>query len=177
MLALTASVLRVSVGSPVLFRHKRPGLHGRPFTLLKFRTMSEARDANGALLPDAQRLTRVGRWVRAGSLDEFPQLWNVLVGDMSLVGPRPLLTQYLERYSAEQARRHNLRPGMTGWVQVNGRNALGWKQKFELDVWYVDHWSLALDAKILLKTVTKVLRRKGVSNAGHATMPEFTGRE
>ena len=177
VLALIAVALRVSVGSPILFRQQRPGLLGRPFTLVKFRTMSDARDPGGALLPDDLRLTRVGRWVRATSFDEAPQLWNVLVGEMSLVGPRPLLMRYLSRYSSQQARRHEMRPGITGWAQVNGRNALSWKSKFERDVWYVDHWSLALDARILLRTVLLVLRRKGISYEGHATMPEFTGQE
>jgi lipopolysaccharide/colanic/teichoic acid biosynthesis glycosyltransferase len=177
MLALVAAALRVSVGPPILFRQQRPGLQGRPFTLVKFRTMSDACDDGGRLLPDDERLTRVGRWVRATSFDEAPQLWNVLVGEMSLVGPRPLLMQYLSRYSAEQARRHEMRPGITGWAQVNGRNTLSWKSKFERDVWYIDHWSLALDARILFKTVLLVLRRKGISYEGHATMPEFTGRE
>ena len=177
MLALVAAALRVSVGPPILFRQQRPGLQGRPFTLVKFRTMSDACDDGGRLLPDDERLTRVGRWVRATSFDEAPQLWNVLVGEMSLVGPRPLLMQYLGRYSAEQARRHEMRPGITGWAQVNGRNTLSWKSKFERDVWYIDHWSLAFDARILFKTVLLVLRRKGISYEGHATMPEFTGRE
>ena len=174
-LAATAAALRVSVGKPVLFRHRRPGLNGKPFTLYKFRTMTEARGADGALLPDSERLTAVGRTVRGLSLDELPQLWNVLKGDMSLVGPRPLLMQYLERYSPQQARRHEVRPGITGWAQVNGRNTVDWERKFELDVWYVDHFSLWLDAKILFRTALSVIRREGISNPGHATMSEFMG--
>ena len=175
VLAATAVALRASVGSPVLFRHQRPGLHGKPFTLYKFRTMTEERSSDGRLLPDDQRLTSVGRLVRSLSLDELPQLWNVLKGDMSLVGPRPLLMQYLERYSPQQARRHEVRPGITGWAQVHGRNTVEWERKFELDVWYVDHWSLALDAKILFRTALSVIRREGISNPGHATMSEFMG--
>jgi sugar transferase EpsL len=177
LLAATAVALRASVGAPVLFRHQRPGLHGRPFTLYKFRTMSDARGRDGALLPDAERLTPVGRVVRSLSLDELPQLWNVLRGDMSLVGPRPLLMQYLERYSPEQARRHEVRPGITGWAQVNGRNTVDWEKKFELDVWYVDHFSLALDARILFRTALSVVKREGISSAGHATMSEFMGSQ
>ena len=174
-MAATAAALRVSVGSPVLFRHQRPGLHGRPFTLYKFRTMSDARGPDGQLLPDAERLTAVGRLVRSMSLDELPQLWNVLRGDMSLVGPRPLLTQYLDRYSPEQARRHEVKPGITGWAQVNGRNTLSWEEKFAHDLWYVDHWSLWLDARILAMTALSVLRREGISGEGQATMSEFMG--
>lgn len=163
------------VGSPVLFRQVRPGLHGRPFILLKFRTMTEERDAAGRLLPDEKRLTPLGRFLRQYSLDELPEFINVLKGEMSLVGPRPLLMEYLDRYTPEQARRHEVKPGITGWAQVNGRNALTWEEKFKLDVWYVDHWSLLLDIKILMMTVVKVLRREGVSAQGHATMPEFRG--
>jgi len=163
------------LGWPVLFRQVRPGLGGRPFTLLKFRTMTEARDAQGNLLPDEERLTRFGRFLRRTSLDELPELFNVLKGDMSLVGPRPLLMEYLERYSPEQARRHEVRPGITGWAQVNGRNALSWEEKFELDVWYVDHLSLVLDVKILFLTLWKVLKGEGIARPGHATMPEFMG--
>ncbi len=162
-------------GRPILFRQVRPGYRGRPFTLYKFRTMTDARDAAGRLLPDAQRLTRFGRFLRATSLDELPELFNVLRGEMSLVGPRPLLMQYLERYTPEQARRHEVYPGITGWAQVNGRNALTWEDKFRLDVWYVDHWSLALDVKILFITLWKVLRREGISQPGHATAEEFMG--
>jgi len=159
----------------VLFRQVRPGLDGKPFTLYKFCSMSDARDARGALLPDQQRLTAIGSLVRSLSLDELPQLWNVLKGDMSLVGPRPLLMEYLGRYSPEQARRHEVIPGITGWAQVNGRNALSWKEKFELDVWYVDHRSMRLDLTILTMTAWRVLRRHGISSRQHATMPEFMG--
>lgn len=159
----------------MLFRQMRPGLHGEPFTLYKFRTMTDARDADGNLLPDAQRLTRFGRFLRSTSLDELPELWNVLKGDMSLVGPRPLLMQYLERYTPEQKRRHEVRPGITGWAQVNGRNAITWEEKFALDVWYVDNQSLWLDLRILMLTVWKVLRREAISQAGNATMTEFMG--
>jgi lipopolysaccharide/colanic/teichoic acid biosynthesis glycosyltransferase len=175
VLAAAAVCVRAAMGAPVLFRQQRPGRHGEPFVLLKFRTMSDARDERGGLLPDALRLTLTGRVLRATSIDELPQLWNVLRGDMSLVGPRPLLMRYLSRYSPEQARRHEVLPGMTGWVQVNGRNALTWTEKFALDVWYVDHWSLWLDAKILGLTVLRVLQRSGVSPEGEVTMPEFMG--
>jgi sugar transferase EpsL len=160
--------------SPV-FGQQRIGQYDRLFTIYKFRTMTDLRDSSGRLLPDERRLTALGRFLRSTSLDELPQLWNVLKGDMSLVGPRPLLPEYLPRYTAFQRRRHEVRPGITGWVQVNGRNSLTWEQKFELDVWYVDHWSLWLDAKVLWMTVSQVLRREGVSQAGHATMPEFMG--
>ncbi|HXG09746.1 MAG TPA: sugar transferase [Gemmataceae bacterium] len=175
VLALIALAVRWRLGAPVLFRQQRPGLHGRPFTLLKFRTMTDARDAQGNLLPDAERLTRFGRFLRALSLDELPELINVLRGDMSLVGPRPLLMEYLDRYTPEQARRHAVRPGITGWAQVNGRNRLSWEEKFALDVWYVDHWSLGLDLKILALTLIKSITGEGVSSPGHATMPEFHG--
>jgi lipopolysaccharide/colanic/teichoic acid biosynthesis glycosyltransferase len=163
------------MGRPIVFRQQRPGRFAKPFMLLKFRTMSERRDAGGKLLHDTDRLTRFGRLLRATSLDELPQLWNVLRGDLSLVGPRPLLMQYLPRYSPEQARRHEVMPGITGWAQVNGRNALNWEEKFTMDTWYVDHWSLWLDLKILSMTVLRVLRRDGISNQDHATMPEFMG--
>ncbi|WP_126206757.1 sugar transferase [Thermus scotoductus] len=163
------------MGSPVLFRQVRPGLHGRPFVMYKFRTMTEERDAQGKLLPDEKRLTRLGRFLREHSLDELPEFFNVLKGDMSLVGPRPLLMEYLDRYTPEQARRHEVKPGITGWAQVNGRNALTWEEKFRLDVWYVDNWNLLLDLKILFLTLVKVLRREGISAEGHATMPEFKG--
>jgi lipopolysaccharide/colanic/teichoic acid biosynthesis glycosyltransferase len=174
-LALLAWQLSRNLGSPVLFTQVRPGLHGKPFRMVKFRTMTDARDASGALLPDAQRLTPFGRFLRASSLDELPELWNVLRGEMSLVGPRPLLMEYLSLYSPEQARRHAVRPGITGWAQVNGRNAISWADKFALDVWYVDHRSLWLDLRILWLTVRKVLVRDGISAAGEATMPKFTG--
>ena len=174
-LALLAWQVRRKLGSPVLFTQERPGLHGKPFRMVKFRTMTDARDASGALLPDAQRLTPFGRFLRASSLDELPELWNVLRGEMSLVGPRPLLMEYLPLYSPEQARRHEVRPGITGWAQVNGRNAISWADKFALDVWYVDHRSLWLDMRILWLTVRKVLLRDGISAAGEATMPRFEG--
>ena len=167
--------VRRKLGSPVFFRQTRPGLHGRPFEMVKFRTMTDARGDDGNLLSDAERLTAFGRFLRATSLDELPELWNVLRGDMSLVGPRPLLMEYLPLYSPEQARRHEVRPGITGWAQVNGRNALSWDDKFKLDVWYVDHRSLWLDVKILWLTVKKVLVREGISAAGEATMSKFTG--
>jgi len=172
-----AWLIRRKLGSPVLFCQVRPGLHGKPFTMVKFRTMTDARGPDGALLPDAVRLTPFGRWLRATSLDELPELWNVLRGDMSLVGPRPLLMEYLPLYSPEQARRHAVRPGVTGWAQVNGRNAISWEDKFALDVWYVDHRSLWLDIKILWLTVRKVLVRDGISAEGEATMPKFEGTQ
>jgi len=177
LFALLALAVAVWHGRPVLFRQQRPGLHGRPFTLLKFRTMTEARDPEGRLLPDAERLTRLGRFLRATSLDELPELFNVLRGEMSLVGPRPLLMQYLDRYSPEQMRRHDVLPGITGWAQVNGRNAITWEQKFALDLWYVDNWSLWLDLKILALTIWKIVKREGISQPGHATMEEFMGNE
>lgn len=163
------------MGSPVLFRQVRPGLQGKPFVMYKFRTMTEERDTEGRLLPDEKRLTPLGKFLRQYSLDEFPEFINVLKGEMSLVGPRPLLMEYLERYTPEQARRHEVKPGITGWAQVNGRNALSWEEKFKLDVWYVDNWNLLLDLKILFLTLVKVLRREGISAEGHATMPEFKG--
>jgi lipopolysaccharide/colanic/teichoic acid biosynthesis glycosyltransferase len=175
LLAVVAVLVRTRLGRPVLFRQARPGLHGRPFTLLKFRTMTDARDDDGARLPDAQRLTRLGRSLRAWSLDELPELVNVVRGEMSLVGPRPLLMEYLDRYGAEQMRRHEVRPGITGWTQVSGRNALSWDDKFALDVWYVDHWSFGLDLRILVRTVPSLLMRRGISQPGHATMPNFGG--
>ena len=174
LLALTLLVRR-KLGRPAFFRQVRPGLHGKPFEMVKFRTMTDARGPDGALLPDADRLTPFGRFLRASSLDELPELWNVLKGDMSLVGPRPLLMEYLPLYSPEQARRHAVRPGITGWAQVNGRNAISWDDKFKLDVWYVDHRSLWLDLRILWMTVRKVLVRDGISAAGEATMARFTG--
>ena len=173
LLALVAVAIRLVLGRPVLFRQERTGRAGSRFRIVKFRTMVEARDGSGRPLPDDQRLTRLGRGLRASSLDELPELWNVLRGEMSLVGPRPLPCHYEPRYSPEQARRHEVFPGITGWAQVNGRNALSWDERFALDVWYVDNWSLGLDVKILLRTVTSVVRRSGISFAGHATMPEF----
>ncbi|MCD6555198.1 MAG: sugar transferase [Anaerolineae bacterium] len=175
LMALIALLVRLTLGAPVLFRQQRPGLHGKPFTIYKFRTMTNARDEHDHLLPDEQRLTRFGHFLRSTSLDELPELWNVLKGDMSLVGPRPLLMEYLERYTPEQARRHEVKPGITGWAQVNGRNALTWEEKFKLDVWYVDHCNLWLDLKILTLTLWKVLRREGITSEGHVTMPEFEG--
>lgn len=168
-------LVRANFGSPVFFGQIRPGLGGRPFRMIKFRTMTDARGCNGDLLPDAQRLTAFGRFLRSTSLDELPELWNVLKGDMSLVGPRPLLMEYIPLYSSEQLRRHEVRPGVTGWAQVNGRNALTWKERFELDLWYVDNQSPWLDFKILLLTVKKVLIREGISASGEATMQKFTG--
>jgi lipopolysaccharide/colanic/teichoic acid biosynthesis glycosyltransferase len=175
LLLVIALLVRVAIGKPVLFRQERPGLGGRPFTLLKFRTMTDATDANGRLLPDEVRLGRFGKWLRASSLDELPEIFNVLVGDMSLVGPRPLLMEYLPLYTAEQMRRHEVRPGITGWAQVNGRNAISWSQKFALDVWYVDHWSMGLDLRILWMTLVRVLRREGISQEGQATVEKFRG--
>lgn len=174
LLLLTWQVCR-RLGNPVFFRQMRPGLNGKPFNMVKFRTMTDARGPEGQLLPDADRLTPFGRFLRASSLDELPELWNVLKGEMSLVGPRPLLMDYLPLYSPEQARRHDVRPGVTGWAQVNGRNTLSWEEKFELDVWYVDNRTLWLDIKILWLTVKKVLVREGISAAGEATMQRFTG--
>src|SRR5918912_122244 len=172
-LAFDALLVRLKLGAPILFRQQRPGLHGRLFTLLKFRTMTDACDAHGQLLPDEQRLTRLGRFMRVTSLDELPELFNVLKGEMSLVGPRPLLIDYLNLYTPEQSRRHAVKPGITGWAQVNGRNALTWEEKFKLDVWYVDHWNLWLDVQTLGLTLVKVFVREGISARDHATMPEF----
>jgi len=175
VLALIVLLVRLKLGSPILFRQQRPGLHGTPFTIYKFRTMTDARDAVGNRLPDAQRLTSFGRFLRSTSLDELPELFNVLKGEMSLVGPRPLLLRYLERYTPEQMRRHEVKPGITGWAQVNGRNAITWEQKFALDVWYVDHCSLRLDVQIIALTLWKILKREGISQPGQATMEEFMG--
>ncbi len=175
LLLLLLLLVRLKLGKPVFFRQARPGLDGKIFNIIKFRTMTDKCDAQGTLLPDAQRLTRLGRLMRATSLDELPELVNVLRGEMSLVGPRPLLEEYLPRYTPEQARRHDTLPGITGWAQVNGRNALSWEEKFELDVWYVDHWSIWLDIKILLMTVLKVIRREGINQPGQATAEKFMG--
>lgn len=175
LLIFIALLVWVVHGSPIIFRQQRPGYLGKPFVCYKFRTMSDRRDENGNLLPDEQRLTPLGKFLRSTSLDELPELFNVLRGEMSLVGPRPLLMQYLERYTPEQARRHEVLPGITGWAQVNGRNVLSWEEKFRLDVWYVDHWSFWLDLKILALTLIKVLRREGISSEGYATAPEFMG--
>jgi lipopolysaccharide/colanic/teichoic acid biosynthesis glycosyltransferase len=177
VIAATAVAVRIFLGSPVLFRQVRPGLDGKPFLLVKFRTMIDAVDSAGIPLSDGERLTRFGRMLRASSLDELPQLWNVLKGDMSLVGPRPLLMEYLERYSPEQSRRHEVRPGLTGWAQVNGRNAMSWSDRLSLDVWYVDNRSLLLDLRILARTVAAIFRRQGISAQGHDTMPLFLGTE
>lgn len=173
---IVAIIIRISFGTPIFFSQLRPGMAGKPFTIIKFRTMLDANDANGIPLPDAARLTKLGKFLRATSLDELPELWNVLCGDMSLVGPRPLLMEYLPLYSKEQSRRHDVRPGLTGWAQVNGRNAINWDEKFKLDVWYVDHQSFILDMRILVKTVGEVLFARGISNDGHATMPPFSKR-
>lgn len=175
VMGVLALLMIFGMGTPIILRQERPGRGGRAFTLYKFRTMTDSRDATGNLLPDAQRLTSLGSFLRSTSLDELPELWNVLRGDMSLVGPRPLLMQYLDRYTPEQARRHEVRPGITGWAQVNGRNALSWEQKFSLDVWYVDNLSLWLDLKIIALTVWKILRREGISQPGQATAEEFRG--
>ena len=171
---LVAVMVRLKLGAPVLFRQPRPGQHGKPFTMFKFRTMTDARDAKGNLLPDAVRLTSFGSFLRSTSLDELPELFNVLMGEMSLVGPRPLLMHYLERYTPEQMRRHDVKPGITGWAQVNGRNSITWEEKFTLDVWYVDHQSLWLDLKIVVLTVIKILKREGITQAGHVTVQEFS---
>ena len=175
LLLLLGILIRFLLGRPVLFRQRRPGLLGKPFTIYKFRTMTGERDADGNLLPDAERLTPFGRFLRITSLDELPELFNVLKGDMSLVGPRPLLMRYLDRYTPEQMRRHEVRPGITGWAQVNGRNTLTWEERFALDVWYVENRSLWLDLKIILRTVWKVVACDGITQPGHATMEEFTG--
>ena len=175
LMGIVAVTIYLTLGRPALFRHVRPGCKAVPFELLKFRTMTDARDSTGTLLPDKLRLTRCGKLLRRLSLDELPQLWNVLKNEMSLVGPRPLLMQYLARYTPEQMRRHEVKPGITGWVQINGRNTLTWDQKFQLDLWYVDHHSLWLDAKILLLTMWRALRRDGINQPGQATAEEFMG--
>jgi lipopolysaccharide/colanic/teichoic acid biosynthesis glycosyltransferase len=175
ILIVISLMIRRDMGSPVLFRQTRPGRHGKPFQMIKFRTMRDAIDSYGRPLPDAERLTKLGRFLRSSSIDELPELWNVLKGEMSLVGPRPLLMEYLPLYSEEQARRHEVRPGVTGWAQVNGRNAISWDEKFALDLWYVDNRSLWLDLKIIWQTIRKVIKRDGISAAGEATMSKFTG--
>jgi lipopolysaccharide/colanic/teichoic acid biosynthesis glycosyltransferase len=174
---LVAFLIRQQMGSPVLFRQIRPGMIGKPFEMVKFRTMRDKTAGDGSSLPDSERLTKLGRFLRSSSLDELPELWNVLKGDMSLVGPRPLLVEYLPLYSPVQARRHEVRPGITGWAQVNGRNAISWNEKFELDVWYVDNRTLWLDLKIICLTIRKVFKREGISAAGEATMPKFEGKK
>lgn len=173
--AFVAYKVKKNLGSPVLFRQVRPGLHGKPFEMIKFRSMKDAVDAHGNSLPDSERLTPFGQMLRSSSLDEMPELWNVIKGDMSIVGPRPLLMEYLPLYNTEQAKRHNVRPGMTGHAQVNGRNAIGWEEKFKLDTWYVEHQSTLLDFKIMFKTVHKVLAKDDISAEGEATMTKFTG--
>ena len=175
VLLVVAVLVRVKLGSPVLFTQVRPGLHGRPFRMVKFRTMTDARDAAGQLRPDAERLPPFGRFLRSSSLDELPEIWNVLVGDMSLVGPRPLLMEYLPLYSKEQRRRHDVRPGITGWAQINGRNAISWAEKFKLDIWYVDHQNFWLDLQIFFLTFAKVASRRGITDAQSATAQKFSG--
>lgn len=175
VVAAAAVAVRATMGGPVFFRQERPGLGGVPFRIVKMRTMTQERDARGQLLPDDRRLTKLGKFLRASSIDELPQLWNVLRGELSLVGPRPLLMQYLPLYDARQARRHDVLPGITGWAQINGRNALRWEDKFSLDVWYVDNWSLGLDLQILARTLGSVLNRRGIASQGHVTMPNFEG--
>lgn len=175
IIILVAWKIRKDLGAPVIFRQVRPGLHGRPFQMIKFRTMKDAVDAQGNLLPDSERMTPFGNKLRNSSLDELPELWNVLKGEMSLVGPRPLLMQYLPLYSKEQARRHEMRPGITGWAQVNGRNTISWEEKFKLDIWYIENYSFSLDIKILLLTLKKVFAKEGISAKGHVTIEPFTG--
>ena len=170
-------LIRFSMGKGIFFYQNRPGLHGKPFTIYKFRTMTDARDEKGNLLPDAKRLTQLGRLLRSTSLDELPELFNVIKGEMSLVGPRPLLMQYLDRYTPEQSRRHEVKPGLTGWAQINGRNDIAWEDKFKMDVWYVDNWSIRLDLKILLLTLLVVIRRDGISKEGYATTDYFKGNQ
>ena len=175
IMLIVSLIIYLTMGRPVFFKQLRPGMNGKPFVIYKFRTMLDLRDKDGNLLPDEKRITAIGRFLRSTTLDELPEFWNVLKGDMSLVGPRPLLMEYLPRYTPEQARRHNVKPGMTGWAQVNGRNAITWEEKFKLDVWYVDNWNIPLDLKIIFLTILKVFKREGVSAEGYATMPEFVG--
>ncbi|QXI30228.1 sugar transferase [Pseudomonas vanderleydeniana] len=175
VMLIVAWLIRRKLGSPILFRQVRPGMHARPFQMVKFRTMRDACDAEGNPLPDVERMTPFGRFLRSSSLDELPELWNVLKGDMSLVGPRPLLMEYLPLYSAEQSRRHDVRPGVTGWAQINGRNAISWDEKFKFDIWYVDNRSILLDLRIILQTVRKVLARNDINAAGEVTITKFTG--
>ncbi|MCH6257895.1 sugar transferase [Puniceicoccaceae bacterium K14] len=176
-LLIVGILIRLNLGSPILFKQIRPGLHGKPFELIKFRTMKDSYDVKNNPLPDHKRLTRFGKFLRSTSLDELPELWNVFLGHMSLVGPRPLLVEYLELYSSQQKRRHEVRPGITGWAQINGRNSISWTERFELDVWYVDHRSTMLDFKILFQTFLKVFRREGISQSGQATMTKFRGEK
>ena len=173
--AVISYKVKKNLGSPILFKQTRPGLHAQPFDMIKFRTMKDATDTSGNLLPDSMRMTAFGKMLRSSSLDELPELWNVLKGDMSLVGPRPLLMEYVPLYNKEQTRRHEMRPGITGWAQINGRNAISWEEKFQLDVWYVDHQSLKLDLKILLLTIKKVFIKEGISSSGEVTTSKFTG--
>lgn len=175
LLVVVAILVRMKLGSPVLFLHERPGKDGKPFRIVKFRSMTDARDAEGKLLPDNERLTAFGKFLRASTLDEFPEMWNVLIGEMSVVGPRPLMMSYLPRYNATQRRRMEVRPGVTGWAQINGRNAISWEQKFALDVWYVDNQSLWLDLKIIYRTFFKVFARSGINHSAEQPMPEFLG--
>lgn len=175
LLAVLAVLVRLKLGSPILFRQQRPGLGGKAFVIYKFRTMTDQRDASGNLLPDGQRLPAFGRFLRGTSFDELPELFNVLKGDMSIVGPRPLMMKYLERYSPQQARRHEVKPGITGWAQINGRNAISWEDKFKLDVWYVDNWTFWFDMKIIFKSVWMVIAKEGITQQGRATMDEFMG--
>ncbi len=177
LLLVIAVIVRIKLGSPVIFKQQRPGLHGNAFCMYKFRTMTDARDTDGNLMPDEKRLPAFGKFLRSTSLDELPELFCVLKGDMSLIGPRPLMMKYLPRYTPEQARRHEVKPGITGWAQVNGRNAISWEEKFQLDVWYVDNWNLWIDFKILLKTFTSVFQREGITQHGHVTAEEFMGTE
>lgn len=174
---IVSILIHIKLGSPILFKQKRPGKDGKIFTMYKFRTMTNKKDKEGNLLPDYERLTKFGNYLRKKSLDELPELFNILKGDMSFVGPRPLLVKYLERYNDEQKRRHELKPGLTGWAQINGRNSISWEEKFKLDVWYVDHWSLWLDIKIIFLTIIKVLQNEGISQEGHVTMEEFKGND
>ena len=175
IMLIVSLIIYLTMGRPVFFKQLRPGMNGKPFVIYKFRTMLDLKDKDGNLLPDEKRITTIGKFLRSTTLDELPEFWNVLKGDMSLVGPRPLLVEYLPRYTPEQARRHNVKPGMTGWAQVNGRNAITWEEKFKLDVWYVDNWNIPLDLKIIFLTILKVFKREGVSAEGYATMPEFVG--
>jgi lipopolysaccharide/colanic/teichoic acid biosynthesis glycosyltransferase len=175
LMILVAALVRAKMGSPVLYRQQRAGFQGKPFLLFKFRTMKISHHPDGTIPSDEERITGLGRFLRSSSLDELPELWNVLRGEMSLVGPRPLLMEYLERYNPEQIKRHDVKPGITGWAQIHGRNALTWEEKFQLDVWYVHNWNLYLDLKILCRTILKILKKEGISAEGHATMPEFRG--
>jgi len=175
LLIFIGFLVHFKIGSPILFKQERPGLNGKPFIIYKFRTMINERNQNDELLPDEQRLTSLGQFLRRASIDELPELFNVIKGNISIIGPRPLLMQYLDRYTLEQTRRHEVKPGITGWAQVNGRNAISWEDKFKLDVWYIDNWSLLLDVKIVFMTIGKILKREGISQSGQATMKEFIG--